>query len=343
MAQKKEEIIIEDKEGTILVQHLVINNDPYFILVPDSPERFKKIKIERGYKLCRMNERGDEDRRTIVAVTDVSSILSVYIEITAPRQLESPKENKPYLKHSTWVEDEKYIELRPGATIVGGRESGFYDDYGIILDAHHTGGDPQKDEDWIYYVIARSDFGKYAPLWILLKRIGFPVSNPISITEFDIKPSQTIDNLLADGEKELLNYFLHHPKKLEMLSPKQFEDLVKAIYKNLGFLTEAIGSWNQPDGGVDIMALSKTDANDEYRIAIQCKTSKKRISARPIRELAGVLDAFKAHQGIVATTSKFTESAKKEVEGHLWRISLQDKDDLYKKIAKILFPFIRIH
>ncbi len=116
---------------------------------------------------------------------------------------------------------------------------------------------------------------------------------------------------------------------------------MKNIYEALGFDAAPIGAWNQADGGVDIIALAKTDAGTPMRLAIQCKASRNRITARPIRELAGVLDKFKAHQGIVATTSKFTRDALDEAEGHFWKVSLQDRDDIYRRMLAIVRPDLK--
>jgi len=125
------------------------------------------------------------------------------------------------------------------------------------LATEHIGGSLQKFEDWAYYVIGRSNFGQLAPQWILLDDIGGPVSPPASILDLNFKTSKKIDQLLADGERELFEYFLHNPKLLEQLRPKQFEQLVAAVYRNSGFAVEPIGAWNQEDGGVDILATSK--------------------------------------------------------------------------------------
>lgn len=339
MARDKEEIIIQDRQGKTRGHFWVYNSDPRFHLPLHLDTDPWEIPIDRGDKLLRNYSTGPVDQRTVIGVThDTTLVVGSNLEIIAPRAIEDPNPEKPYLKHQTVEGEGSFIELRPGTKILGGRRTGFYDNLGIIIEAEHTGGDFKKDEDWAYRVIGPSALTKLAPQWILLADVGWAVSSPASIMGFRLEPSKTIDDLLAAAERELFEYFIDHPEKLDSLSPKQFEQLVLAIYKNLGFATETIGAWNQADGGVDIVAVSKSQAETEFRIAIQCKTSKEKLSARPIRELAGVLDAFRAHQGIVATTSRFTTSARREIEGHLWRISLQDRDDLYKQIASILLP-----
>ena len=132
-----------------------------------------------------------------------------------------------------------------------------------------------------------------------------------------------------------------HPDAVGKLSGEQFESVMIAIYRNLGFDVESVGRWNQADGGVDIIAITRTEASTDFRIAIQCKASKNKISAKPIRELAGVLDKFKAHQGIVATTSQFTGPARVETEGHMWKMTLQDRDAIVRRLMAIVRPELK--
>lgn len=68
----------------------------------------------------------------------------------------------------------------------------------------------------------------------------------------------------------------------------------------------------------------------DIRLAVQCKRFKRerRVSAEPIRSLAGVLDRFRVHAGVIATTSYFTKEAEEEARRYFWRISLRDYDNI---------------
>ena len=129
----------------------------------------------------------------------------------------------------------------------------------------------------------------------------------------------------------LINY---DPSDLYRLQPAMFEELVAEIFTRDGYATEFIKSWNQADGGVDIIAVRRDVGGCKVRYAIQCKryAATRRITADPIRALSGVLDRFQAHVGVIATTSYFTKPAKDEVEAHLWKIDLRD----YEKIVSAL-------
>ena len=330
---EKQEINVYAADGNLIGKYQVINEDPFFFLPLSSGQNPADIPIYSGGTI-ELSTSKFQKRRSIIGVTVEASLIYCVLRLIAPRQITKPNPDEPFL-----VQDG--IQLRPGTTIIGGRDSGFYDDYGFIVGAKHVGGDPNKDEDWVYYVVANSDFNDLAAQWILIRNVGFPKTGPSSVVDIPDVQNDTMSSLIDVGEKELISYFVEHPNALDSITPRQFEQLMAAIYKNLGFVTEPIGAWNQADGGVDIIAISKTDAAIEYRLAIQCKASKNKISASPIRELAGVLDSFRSHQGVVATTSRFTAAAKKEVEGSLWKVTLQDRDAIYRRMLAIMRPDIK--
>ena len=324
---------VRDRDGGVHGPYHFIDDDPQFFCYPDAGESLDDIDVHRGYSLLLATTSGEIQERHIVGVT-VDGM--GYLRIIAPRTIMKANPDAEYLRWK--VSSDMEVEMRAGTTFIGGTNSGFPDGEGIVLQAEHIGGDPAKCEDWAFYVIGKSNYRQYAPQWILLDDIRFATSGPTEVVTFAMPPSKTIDDLLADGEASILEYFAVNPAKLEEITPRQFEDLVKAIYNNLGFDTESIGAWNQADGGVDLIAVHKSLAGMDYRLAVQCKASKNKISARPLRELAGVLDGFRAHQGVVATTSRFTSSARQESDSHLWRVSLQDRDALIRRIISIVRP-----
>lgn len=120
------------------------------------------------------------------------------------------------------------------------------------------------------------------------------------------------------------------PKLIYQIHPAAFEDLVAQIFENEGFTVEFNKAWNQADGGVDIIAV-RLDDLVPIRVAIQCKrySQEHRVTAEPVRALAGVLDIYKAHKGVLATTGYFTKPAIEEARNYLWHVDLHD----YKKIV----------
>lgn len=135
---------------------------------------------------------------------------------------------------------------------------------------------------------------------------------------------------------ELIRYLQSDPKRLYEIHPAVFEDLVAKIFENEGFTVEMNKAWNQADGGVDIIAV-RMDGLVPIRTAIQCKrySQNNRVTAEPIRSLNGVLDRYRAHAGVSATTSYFTDAAVEETRNYIWRVGLHD----YKEIVRELMKF----
>jgi len=134
---------------------------------------------------------------------------------------------------------------------------------------------------------------------------------------------------------DLIQRIKERPFELYQLKPKQFEYLIAELYVVDGYSVELMGSCNQADGGVDILVIKDCGDSHKFRTAIQCKrySAGNRVSAAPIRALAGVLDRFHAHSGALITTSEFTGPAVKEASDY-WRISLIDFQGVLEKLRR---------
>lgn len=152
-----------------------------------------------------------------------------------------------------------------------------------------------------------------------------------------VPDSPLIISALQDCTDELTSYLREHPEALYEIHPGTFENVVAAILGNEGFEVERISSWNEPDGGLDLLAIKYVSPKERVRFAVQCKrwARDRRVSAEPIRSLAGVLDRFRAHAGVIATTSFFSEPAKCEAQAHLWRIGLRDFDSILEGLSRL--------
>jgi restriction system protein len=96
---------------------------------------------------------------------------------------------------------------------------------------------------------------------------------------------------------------------LASLSPAEFEFLVAALYKRLGYevrLTRA-----SRDGGIDIFATN-TSSGSRATIFIQCKNYSKNVRVQPLRELAGLVLTHHANKGVLVSSSDFTSTTKRE-------------------------------
>jgi cold shock CspA family protein len=187
--------------------------------------------------------------------------------------------------------------------------------------------------------------GEKGPAVVNVQRNGGPRrQEELQLITSDAPPSTTsTDSVEIASIKAITDAVIQHlsknPDDLYRLHPKMFEELIAEIFMSEGYTTELIGSWNQPDGGVDIVAVRRDVGGFQVRYAIQCKryAADRRITADPIRALAGVLDRFHAHIGVVATTSYFTTPAREEVEGHLWKINLRDYENIVAALKRWKF------
>jgi|SRR5882672_1532554 len=168
----------------------------------------------------------------------------------------------------------------------------------------------------------------------------------LRLITFDAPPAtSSTDSVAVESIKAITDAVIQHlsrnPDDLYQLHPKMFEELIAEIFMSEGYITDLIHSWNQADGGVDIIAVRRDVGGFQVRYAIQCKryAADRRITADPIRALAGVLDRFQAHVGVVATTSYFTKPAREEVEGHLWKMDLRDYEKIVAALKK--WEFLR--
>jgi restriction system protein len=114
------------------------------------------------------------------------------------------------------------------------------------------------------------------------------------------------------------------PRHLFTLTPRQFEEFVAEIWRNLGYETELTAKTR--DNGRDVIAVKKAEVN--LRFIIECKrySSSNRVGARLVRELYGVTMHEKANKGILATTSTFTNPARAFFDAHPWELEARDFD-----------------
>jgi len=156
----------------------------------------------------------------------------------------------------------------------------------------------------------------------------------ILLAETELTPG-TIE-VLRECTSRLIYQLQKNPNDLYKMHPAAFEALLARMFEEDGYVVEFNKGWNQADGGVDIIAV-RDHGIAPYRVAIQCKrySRENRITADPIRSLCGVLDRFKAHSGVLATTSFFTEPAIEEARNHLWRVGLRDYTDIVNGLKKL--------
>lgn len=114
---------------------------------------------------------------------------------------------------------------------------------------------------------------------------------------------------------------------LEMLSWREFEQLVGDFFRRKGFSVEHRGG-RLPDGGVDLVASIGED-----RYLVQCKHWRvQRVGVAVVREICGVAAAEGAAGVFVVTSGSFTEEARKFVAENRIDIELITGERLHKMI-----------
>jgi proteasome lid subunit RPN8/RPN11 len=146
--------------------------------------------------------------------------------------------------------------------------------------------------------------------------------------------SRIISNCVQIANQELMAWLRKHPDDLLRVHPGTFELIVAEIFRDQGYEVEVLGSWNESDGGIDVIAIRKDTLVGDFRVGIQCKRYVKMETVRAdlIWALNGRLDKFHLHKGVIATTAKFEKSVLLDLDTHLWRIELRDFDRMKKDL-----------
>ncbi|PSB61553.1 hypothetical protein C7B61_15765 [filamentous cyanobacterium CCP1] len=88
------------------------------------------------------------------------------------------------------------------------------------------------------------------------------------------------------------------------IHPRKFEEVVGAVFSNLGYDTRVTGYSN--DGGIDVVL----DGPEDSLIGVQVKRYRNSIEVSQIRELTGALVLHGMTRGMFVTTSDFQAGAK---------------------------------
>ena len=252
-------------------------------------------------------------------------------------------ESEPGIFKDSYRLDEIY-ELSPGTWIrlENGNNSNKNID-AIIVDAYKAKGNYSFNDKWRFNCLLVDSLNENINKFyqIHLNDIAYPIEPSFQLFSMPTPSKTAIEKWLPYQSKvndEFLKLIAKYPDLIDEIHPEEFEFIIQKIYTKFGFEVQKLGSWNQADGGVDLLATKKILPNiGEVRIAIQCKHSQNRISAEPIRALNGVLDKFKAEKGVVAISSSFTQSAVFENDNCFWRISLLDREKIIESLKQIFY------
>ncbi len=143
--------------------------------------------------------------------------------------------------------------------------------------------------------------------------------------------------LFSSVEREILAYFGRHPELMHSLSPRKFEELVAAVFRQSGFDVELTPETR--DGGVDIIAVRHDSLVGNEMHLIECKRylPHNTVGIGVVQRLLGVVEQHRATKGVVMTTSSFSKDAKLVAASTCHRLELNE----YHQISGWLSRFAR--
>lgn len=118
-------------------------------------------------------------------------------------------------------------------------------------------------------------------------------------------------------------------KELKDLSAWRFEDLVKELFEQKGFIVEKTKQTR--DGGKDLIAKT-TVGGIPFVILIECKHHNKKIGVDYVRQLFGVQNMEGVNKAVLVTSSSFTKDAIKFAERRSHLIQLIDGQSILNDI-----------
>ena len=131
---------------------------------------------------------------------------------------------------------------------------------------------------------------------------------------------------------ELVSCLQEHPHLLRNISPREFEEVVAELFRAKGYEVDL--TKRTRDGGKDIIAVHTDSFGIRSKYFIECKhfAETNKIGVEVVRALHGVKNTKDGpNKTIVATTSSFTEDARKFVEQEMaskWDMTLADYNDI---------------
>lgn len=146
-------------------------------------------------------------------------------------------------------------------------------------------------------------------------KLGLAIASPILFTSI---------------EREVLAYFGRHPELLHSLSPRKFEELVAAVFRNNGFEVELTPETR--DGGIDIIAVQKNGFGGSTLHLVECKRylPENKVGIGIVQRMLGAVEQHRATQGLIVTTSSFSHDAEVCAKCSRYRLGLNGYGDLTK-------------
>lgn len=148
--------------------------------------------------------------------------------------------------------------------------------------------------------------------------------------EFTQEQNNSYQKIIVDC---YLDDFRNNPQNIQKLAPREFEEFVALLYLRKGY--EVALTPETKDGGKDIVAKYLMPTGETITYYIECKryNSKNPVGVSVVRALAGVMQNEYVHEGVIVTTSRFSNDARELIREKNYRIHLKDMEDIIKLLA----------
>ena len=123
------------------------------------------------------------------------------------------------------------------------------------------------------------------------------------------------------------------PSRLFQIAPREFEKVVAELLASFGWEVNVTPPTR--DGGHDILAISRDATGLETVWAVECKRygAERPVGVEVVRGLYAVKEALNVPQGLVVTTSRFTQDAK-DFSNRVGGLQIADYDVLIDWISR---------
>ena len=145
----------------------------------------------------------------------------------------------------------------------------------------------------------------------------------------DAKPLSYEPPKIDDNFSEAL---VSEPSRLDEIAPRAFEELIARLYNNLGY--DVTVTPVTRDGGADVVARLSLPGQKPLVSVVECKrySPGNSVGVDIVQRLYSAMQPFGAERGVVVTTSRFTEAARKLA--HSLPIHLVDREELLRLLRE---------
>lgn len=143
-------------------------------------------------------------------------------------------------------------------------------------------------------------------------------------------------HIVTSISDDVIRYLADHPEEFYHLSNFDFEIIMAEIYRRLGY--DVYRTPSTHDGGKDIILIDHTELGD-FIYYVECKNyiATKPVGIATVRQLNGVIVNDNVNGGIIATTSYFSNPAKKFImDNNEYRIKMHNFKYIQSLLQRII-------